>query len=79
MADPVLQPDARAWLDDFAARLGVDAPDDATVELLLDLAGVAAHASQRQAAPLACWMVGRAGLGPEAALALSREVRGSAG
>lgn len=74
MADPVLQPDARAWLDAFAARLGVDAPDDETVDQLLSLAGVAAHASQRQAAPIACWVLGRAGLDPAAALALADEI-----
>ena len=45
----------------FAERLGVEPPDDATVETLLDLAGVAAHASERTAAPIACWLVGKAG------------------
>jgi len=52
---------AREWIDDFAARLGIESPDDATVEALLDLAGVAAHSSERIAAPIACWLVGRAG------------------
>jgi hypothetical protein len=61
--------DVRTWIDAFAARLGIDPPDDGTIETLLDLAGVAAHASQRQAAPIACWLVGRAGLDPRAALA----------
>jgi hypothetical protein len=51
------------WIDAFATRLGVDPPDAATVEVLLELAGVAAHGSERIAAPLACWLVGRAGLG----------------
>lgn len=52
----------KEWIADFAARLGVEPPDDDTVEALLDLAGVAAHASERIAAPLACWLVGRAGV-----------------
>jgi hypothetical protein len=52
----------REWIDAFSARLGVEAPDDATVEALLDIAGVAAHASERLAAPIACWLIGRAGL-----------------
>ena len=34
----------REWIDAYAAALGVEAPDEATVEALLDLAGVAAHA-----------------------------------
>src|SRR5690349_18950526 len=56
------------WLARFAELLGVDAPDQATVDALLELAGVAAHASQRTAAPIACFFVGRAGVDPAAAL-----------
>lgn len=73
MADPDMDP--TDWIAAFAARLGVDPPDDATVTMLLDVAGVAAHASQRTAAPIACWLVGRAGLDPEAALALASEIQ----
>jgi len=62
------------WIAAFAAKVGVDAPDDATIETLLDLAGVAAHASERIAAPIACYLVGRAGLDPSAALAQAGEV-----
>ena len=58
------------WIDVFAERLGVEPPDAATVETLLDLAGVAAHASERTAAPIACYLVGRAGL--DVATALER-------
>jgi hypothetical protein len=63
-----IEPEVRSWIDAFADRLGVDPPDDATIELLLDLAGTAAPASQRQAAPIACWLVGRAGVEPSAAV-----------
>ena len=62
------------WIAAFSARLGVDPPDEATVTSLLDLAGVAAHASERTAAPIACWLVGAAGLTPADALALALEV-----
>ena len=62
------------WLTAFAARLGVEVPDDSTVAALLDLAGVAAHASERTAAPVACWLAARAGSAPADALALAREV-----
>ena len=62
------------WIAEFAAQLGVDPPDEATVEALLDLAGIAAHGSERFAAPLACWMVGRAGVDPLAAQAVAREI-----
>jgi hypothetical protein len=53
---------ATQWIAAFAAALGVDPPDDDTVTSLLDIAGVAAHASERTAAPIACWLIGRAGL-----------------
>jgi hypothetical protein len=58
----------REWIGAFAAAIGTEAPDDATVERLLALAGAAAHASERTAAPIACWLAGRAGLDPAAAL-----------
>lgn len=62
------------WITAFAARLGVAAPDDETIETLLELASVAAHSSERLAAPLACHLVGAAGVSPAAALALAREM-----
>ena len=63
-----------AWVAAFAARLGVEPPDDDSVALLLDMAGVAAHASERTSAPLACWLAGRAGLSPAEALAIARQI-----
>ncbi len=68
------QPPAADWVAAFAARLGLDAPTDGEVETLLELASVAAHASERIAAPLACWLVGRSGLTPAAALEAARQV-----
>ncbi|MFN8037726.1 MAG: DUF6457 domain-containing protein [Acidimicrobiales bacterium] len=68
------QPTGLEFVAAFAAALGVEAPDQATVDALLDLAGVAAHASERLAAPLACYLVGRAGADPVAALEQARGV-----
>jgi hypothetical protein len=62
------------WIAAFAAELGVDAPDHETIDQLLDLAGVAAHASERIAAPIACWLIGRAGVTPAAALEQARGI-----
>jgi hypothetical protein len=62
---------AREWIDAFAAAIGAESPDDATVDQLLELAATAAHSSERTAAPIACWLAGRAGLDPRAALALA--------
>ena len=69
--------DARSgadWIAAFASRLGLDAPTPEQVATLLDLAGVAAHASERTAAPIACWLVGQAGVPPADALTLAAEV-----
>jgi hypothetical protein len=62
------------WLAAFAEALGGEAPDEPTVETLLDLAGVAAHASERTAAPIACYVAGRLGIDPAEALAQARLV-----
>lgn len=74
MTGPDVPPDATAWITAFAEDLGVAPPDEATMASLLDLAGVAAHASQRVAAPIACWLLGRAGLSPAEGLSLARGV-----
>jgi hypothetical protein len=56
------------WIASFAEAIGVEPPDEATVDVLLQLAGVAAHASERTAAPIACYLVGMARFDPAAAL-----------
>jgi hypothetical protein len=55
------------WCARFAAALGIPPPTADEIEALLDLAGIAAHASQRQAAPVACWLAARAGVDPDRA------------
>jgi hypothetical protein len=37
------------WINSFAIAVGTDAPSPDDIELLLELAGVAAHASERTA------------------------------
>jgi hypothetical protein len=63
-----LSSDAVAWLARFAEALGRPAPTVAEIESLLALAGAAAHASHRQAAPVACYLAASAGVSPEDAL-----------
>jgi hypothetical protein len=67
------------WLAAFAAATGTPAPTGDEVEALLDLAGAAAHASERTAAPITCWMAARAGLTPADALALARRISAEPG
>lgn len=74
MTGPDVPPDAAAWITAFAEDLGIAPPDEATMTTLLDLAGVAAHASQRMAAPIACWLLGCAGLTPEEGLTRARSL-----
>lgn len=62
------------WVARLAAELGVPAPTPEEVDTLLGLAGVAAHASERTAAPLSTWLVGRAGIPPAEAAQLARRL-----
>lgn len=65
---------ATQWLAAYADKLGVDPPTTEEFRVLLDLAGEAAHSSERVAAPVACWVAARAGVDPGTALAKAREV-----
>jgi uncharacterized protein DUF6457 len=65
---------AMEWLTAYAEKLGIDPPTKDELKILLDLAGEAAHSSQRIAAPIACWLAARAGRSPDEALALAREL-----
>ncbi len=66
--------DAQEWLTAFAARLGIDALPQDDIDALLDLASVAAHTSERLAAPLTCFLVGRSGVSPREAKAIADEI-----
>lgn len=65
---------AQEWLENFARAAGIDAPTPEETELLLKLAAVAAHASERTAAPVACYLAGRAGLALDEAIARAEAV-----
>jgi hypothetical protein len=62
------------WLAEFARRLDVQPPNDEEVEQLLSLAGAAAHASERTAAPIACWIAGSTSRALPELLELAREI-----
>ena len=49
-------------------------PSQEDVDAILALAGVAAHASERIAAPVACWMAARAGVSLDEARRLADEL-----
>lgn len=52
---------ATEWVERFAREIGAPPPDRETIDAILELAATAAHASQRIAAPIACWMGGASG------------------
>jgi hypothetical protein len=69
--------DTRSWIDAYAAALGVGTLSDADVAALLELAGTAAHAAERTAAPLSCWLASAAGVPPTVALEQARALAAS--
>ena len=67
-------PTGDEWIDTFAARLGAEAPDGEERAAILAFAGVAAHSSERIAAPMACWVAGRHGVSLDEAMRVAREL-----
>lgn len=62
------------WVTAYAAAAGISPPSQDDIDILLQLAGVAAHASERTAAPITCWIAATAGLAPAPALALAESM-----
>jgi hypothetical protein len=69
---------AEEWIAAFAVELGLEPPGPEEVDRLLRLASVAAHSSERRAAPIACWLTAAAGLDTEQALAIAERLAPSA-
>ena len=53
---------AEEWIQQFAAEAGLEAPTPEQIDSLLKIAAVAAHSSERIAAPVACYLVGAGGI-----------------
>ncbi len=70
---------AKEWIATYAQRLGTDPPTVDQWRTILDLAGEAAHSSERVAAPVACWVAATAGVDLDRALAVARELAGADG
>lgn len=64
------------WIERFAASAGVAAPTTREMDELLKLAGVAAHSSERPAAPIACWIAARSELALSELLEAAQEITG---
>ena len=68
---------AYEWIDAFAAEIGAEPPTADEIKQVLDLAAVAAHSSERIAAPVACWVGGMTGASLEELQAAAERVGGS--
>lgn len=66
------------WVGSFARDAGIQRPSVQEIRELLELAGSAAHASERTAAPLACWIAGRSDLSLTQLRAIAERVSGEA-
>jgi hypothetical protein len=62
------------WVRAYAAAAGISPPSQDDTDLVLQLAAVAAHSSERTAAPITCWIAAMAGLSPADALALAESL-----
>lgn len=65
---------AKEWIAAYAEQLGIEAPTADELKAILDLAAEAAHASERIAAPVACWLSAKAGRSLEESLMLARRM-----
>lgn len=65
---------ASEWLEAYAQQLGLTPLSAEETDALLAAAGVAAHSSERIAAPLTCYLAGRAGRSPAEALDAARDL-----
>ncbi len=65
---------AEEWIAAYAAELGVRAPSEAEMQTMLRLASVAAHASERRAAPIACALAAAAGIPLDEAQAIAERI-----
>ncbi|HSJ18092.1 MAG TPA: DUF6457 domain-containing protein [Solirubrobacterales bacterium] len=68
---------AREWIERFAAELGAQPPSDDEFNAMLDLAAIAAHDSERVAAPVACWIGGASGRPLDELQAIAKQIAAS--
>jgi Domain of unknown function (DUF6457) len=63
------------WVSAYAEAAGISPPSQDDIVALLQLAAVSAHASERAAAPITCWIAATAGLTPTRTRALAESMR----
>jgi hypothetical protein len=66
--------DPKRWIAEFATAAGAEPPTDEQIDQMLKLASVAAHSSERIAAPVACWIAGSTGMDLREAEAIAQRI-----
>jgi hypothetical protein len=66
------------WIEAFAREIGLSPPGQDQVDAILELAGTAAHASERTAAPVAAWLAGASGSSLHEVNEAARRISGAA-
>ncbi len=62
------------WIEAFAQEIGMSPPGEDQIDAILELAGTAAHASERTAAPVATWLAGSSGKSLEEVNEVARRI-----
>lgn len=65
---------AEEWVRRFATELGTEPPSDEQVDQILKLAAIAAHGSERTAAPVACWVGAQTGRSPDSLRKIAKDI-----
>ena len=65
---------AEEWVRRFAAEVGVQPLSEEDLDQILKLAAIAAHGSERTAAPVACWIGGQTGRSPESLREVAKSI-----
>lgn len=64
------------WIEQFAGLAEAEPPSPGEVGAILKLAAVAAHASERTAAPVACYIAGMTGRSLDELIEVAEQVDG---
>ena len=70
---------AEEWIRRFATELDAQPPTEEELDQILKLAAIAAHGSERTAAPIACWIGGQTGRAPDDLREIAKRINPATG
>lgn len=62
------------WVQAFAERIGLEPPAAEEIDVVLALARISAHGSEKTTAPVSCWLAGRSGRPLDELLRIGRDI-----